>query len=67
MSIIVKASGKDNNDSIVRKFLKQVTQEDVIREYRDRERYKKASERRQERLAEKRRKIARYRRLSRNA
>lgn len=64
MSIIVKAGPNDTSDSIIRKFQKKVVLEGVIPEYREREFYKKDSQKRQERLAEKRRKIMRAKRLS---
>ncbi len=63
-SIVVKAGDKDNTDSIIRKFQKRIALENVIQEYRDREFYKKRSEKRQERLAEKQRKIMRAKRFS---
>jgi ribosomal protein S21 len=64
MSIIVKASGKDSTDSIIKKFQRIVAAEDVIREYRERAVYKKASQKKQERRAEKMRKIRRAHRLA---
>lgn len=63
-SIVVKAQGKDSNDSVIRKFQKRVVTENVIQEYRDRQFYKKKSLVRQEKLAERRRKINRARRLA---
>lgn len=62
MSIIVKASPKDTTDSVIRKFQKRVIMEGVLQEYRDLGVYKKDSEKRQERLKEKRRKIMRAKR-----
>lgn len=62
MAIVVKASGNDNNDSLIRKFQKRVVLEKVIQEYRDRTFYKKASEIRQERRQERLRKIKRAQR-----
>ncbi|OGE32201.1 30S ribosomal protein S21 [Candidatus Daviesbacteria bacterium RIFCSPHIGHO2_01_FULL_44_29] len=64
MSIIVRARDKDNTDSLIRKFQKIVASEGVIQQYRDREYYKKNSIKRQERLAEKRRKIMRAKRYA---
>jgi ribosomal protein S21 len=64
MSIVVKAGPKDNNDSVIRKFQKQVALEGLVQEIRKREAYRKPSQLRQEYLAEKRRKIMRYKRLS---
>ena len=62
MSIIVKAGPGDSTDSVVKKFQKRVALENVIQEYRDRQYHKTASEKRQERRAEKMRKIMRSRR-----
>lgn len=59
MSIIVKKGPNDTNDSLIRKFQKKVVLENVIQEYRDREFHKTDSEKRQERRAEKVRKIMR--------
>jgi ribosomal protein S21 len=64
MSIIVKAGPKDSTDNIIRKFQKKVIMEGVIQEYRDLTYHKKNSEKRQERLAEKRRKIMRAKRYN---
>lgn len=64
MSIVVRASGKDSTDSVIRKFQKRVIMEGVIQEYRDRTYHKKNSEKRQEKLAEKRRKIMRAKRFA---
>lgn len=64
MSIIVKASDKDTTDSIIRKFQKIVANEGVIQQYRELEFYKKESIKRQEKRAEKMRKIKRARRLA---
>ncbi len=64
MSIIVRASDKDNTDAVIRKFQKKVALENVVQEYRDLMYHKKDSQKRQERLAEKRRKIMRAKRLS---
>lgn len=64
MSIIVKAKGNDTSDSLIRKFQKLVATEGVIQQYRELEFYKKNSIKKQERLAEKRRKIRRAKRLA---
>jgi ribosomal protein S21 len=64
MTIVVKAGPKDNTDSVIRKFQKQVAAEGIVQEMRKREAYRKPSELRQEYLAEKRRKIMRAKRLS---
>jgi ribosomal protein S21 len=64
MSIIVKAGPNDNTDAVIRKFQKRVALENVVQEYRDRQFHKTDSEKRQERRAERQRKINRYRRQS---
>jgi len=62
LSIVVKAGPGDSSDSVIRKFQKKVLAEGLVQEIRDRAAYKKPSEKRQEYLAEKRRKIMRARR-----
>lgn len=62
MSIVVKAGPNDSTDSIIRKFQKKVVLEGLVQEIRDRSVYKKPSQKRQEYLAEKRRKIMRAKR-----
>ena len=64
MSIIIKAGPKDTTDAVIRKFQKKVIMEGVLQEYRDLTYHKKNSEKRQERLAEKRRKIMRAKRYN---
>lgn len=64
MSIIVKAGAGDSTDSVIRKFQKKVVMEKVVQEYRDLMFHKKNSEKRKERLAERRRKIMRAQRLA---
>ncbi len=64
MSIIVRAGANDSSDAVIKKFQKRVALEGVIPEYRDREFHKKDSEKRQERLKEKRRKIMRAKRYA---
>ena len=64
MSIIIKASGNDNTDAVIRKFQKKVALENVILEYRDRQFHKTDAQKRQERRAEKQRKIMRAKRLA---
>lgn len=64
MSIIVRANKTDSNDAVIRKFQKRVIMEGVLQELRDRSYHKKNSEKRQERLAEKRRKIMRAKRFA---
>lgn len=63
MSIVVKAGPNDSTDSVIRKFQKKVVLEGLVQEIRDRSVYKKPSQKRQEYLAEKRRKIMRARRF----
>ncbi len=62
MSIIVRAGARDTTDSVIRKFQKRTILEGVLQEYRELGIHKKDSEKRQERLAEKRRKIRRAKR-----
>lgn len=64
MSIVVKAGPNDTSDSLIRKFQKRVALEGVIQEYRELEFHKKDSLKRQERMAEKRRKIMRSKRYA---
>lgn len=64
MPIVVKAGPGDSTDSVIRKFQKKVIAEGLVQEIRDRTVYKKPSEKRQEYLAEKRRKIMRSKRYS---
>jgi len=64
MPIVVRAGAKDTTDSVIRKFQKRVIMEGVIQEYRDLAFHKKNSEKRQERIAEKRRKIMRAKRFA---
>lgn len=64
MSIIVKRGPNETTDAVIRKFQKKVLLENVIQEYRDRQFHKTESEKRQERRAEKMRKIMRAKRIS---
>jgi len=64
MPIIMRASGNDTTDSLIRKFQKKIVAEKVIQEYRDLDFFKKKSEIRQEKRKEKRRKIMRAQRLA---
>jgi ribosomal protein S21 len=64
MSIIVRAQPGDSSDAVIKKFQKRVILEKVVQEYRDMQFHKKDSEKRQERLAERRRKIRRATRLA---
>ena len=61
--IIVKAGQNDTTDKVIRNFQKKVALENVVQEYRDRQYHKTASEKRQERRAEKMRKIMRSKRM----
>ena len=62
-SIIVRANPGDSNDKVIRNFQKKIVLENVVPEYRERQFHKSNSEKRQERLAEKRRKIMRQKRF----
>jgi ribosomal protein S21 len=62
VSVIVKAGPNDSTDAVIRKFQKRVIAEGLVQEIRDRSVYKKPSQKRQEYLAEKRRKIMRAKR-----
>ena len=64
MSIIIRRGPNDTTDSVIRKFQKKIVVENVIQEYRDREYHKTESQKRQERRAEKMRKVMRARRLN---
>ncbi len=63
MSIIVKAQPGQSNDQVIKQFQKKVILENVVQEYRDRQYHKTESEKRQERRAEKQRKIMRAKRF----
>ena len=63
MPIVVKANPGESSDSVIRKFQRKVVAEGLVQEIRDRSVYKKPSQKRQEYLAEKRRKIMRARRF----
>lgn len=63
MSIIVRRSGNDTNDAVIRKFQKKVALENVIQEYRDRQFHKTPAEKRKEQRSERMRKIMRAKRL----
>lgn len=64
MSIVVRAGTHDTPETVIKKFQKRVALEGVIFEYREREFHKKDSERRQERMKEKKRKIRRAKRFA---
>lgn len=61
-SIIIRATGNDNTDSVIRKFQKKSALENVVLEYRDRQFHKSNSEKKQEARKERTRKIMRYKR-----
>lgn len=63
MPIIVKAQPGQSNDQVIKQFQKRVVLENVVQEYRDRQYHKTESEKRQERRAEKQRKIMRAKRF----
>jgi len=63
VSIIIRRGPNDTTDSVIRKFQKKVALENVVQEYRDRQFHKTKSEIRQERRAEKTRKIMRAKRM----
>lgn len=63
MSIIVKAQPGQSTDQVIKQFQKKVILENVVQEYRDRQYHKTESEKRQERRAEKQRKIMRAKRF----
>lgn len=64
MSIVIRRSINDTTDSLIRKFQKRVALENVVQEYREREFHKTKAEERQERRAERLRKIRRAKRLN---
>ena len=64
MSIVVKAGPNDSTDAVIRKFQRKVIAEGLVQEIRKRSVYMKPSQKRQEYLAEKRRKIMRARRFN---
>jgi ribosomal protein S21 len=67
MTIVIRRGPNDSNDSVIKKFQKKALLEDVVREYRDLQYHKSASERRQEMRKERMRKIMRDRRLQKAA
>ena len=67
MTIVIRRGPNDSNDSVIKKFQKKALLEDVVREYRDLQYHKSASERRQEMRKERMRKIMRDRRLQKTA
>lgn len=62
MSIIIKAGPTDTSESVIRKFQKKIVAEGVIQEYREKGFHKTPSEKRQERRAERLKKIMRAKR-----
>lgn len=65
MPIVVRKGPSDSNEALIRRFQKRIIAENVIQEYRDREYHKTESEKRQERKAERERKIMRAKSLNR--
>lgn len=61
-SIVVRASGNDSSDAVIRKFQKKIALENPVLEYRERQFHKTASEKRQEARKERMRKIMRSKR-----
>lgn len=61
-SIIVKAGPGDSSDKVIKAFQKRIALENPVQEYRDRQYHKTEAEKRQERRAEKLRKIIQARR-----
>ncbi len=64
MSIIIKKGPNDTTESVIRKFQKRVALENVVLEYRERQYHKTDAQKRQERRAERQRKIMRAKRLN---
>lgn len=64
VSIIIRRGPNDTTDSVIRKFQKKVALENIIQEYRDREFHKTESDKRQEKRAERMRKIMRAKRIN---
>ncbi len=64
MSIVIKAGPNDSTDAVIRKFQRKVVAEGLVQEMRRRSVYMKPSQKRQEYLAEKRRKIMRAKRYN---
>lgn len=62
MTIIVKAGPQDNTDQVIKRFKKKIQQDDILTEIKDRERYKKPSVIKKEKLAEKKRQRKRAKR-----
>jgi len=52
MAIVIKSQPGDSVDDLIRKFKKQVIQEEVLTELKKRERYKKPSAIKKEKLSE---------------
>lgn len=63
MTFVIRKGPNDSNDTVIRKFQKKTLLENVIPEYRDKKYHKSESEKRQEKRAEKVRKIMRAKRL----
>ena len=54
MAIVVKSKKGDSSSSLIRKFKKAVSAQDIVQRARDRRYYKKPSQLKAERLSEKR-------------
>lgn len=61
MTTVIKAQPGDSVDDMIRKFKRQVIQDEILTEVRRRERFKKPSEVKKEKLSEFRRKKRRSR------
>lgn len=64
MPIIMRATGSDTTDSLIRKFQKKIVTEKVIQEYRELDFHKTKAQLRQEQRKERLRKIRRAKRLA---
>ncbi|MBU0619103.1 30S ribosomal protein S21 [Patescibacteria group bacterium] len=56
MSTVIKAQPGESTEGVIRRFKKQVLQDDILTEVKKRERYKKPSELKKERLSKFRKK-----------
>jgi len=52
MPVVVKAQPGDSADQVIRKFKKKILQNQLLTELKDREYYKKPSERKKDKLSE---------------
>lgn len=64
MTFIIRKGPSDSNDALIRKFQKKTLLENVIQEYRDKQYHKSQSQIKQEKRAERMRKIMRAKRLN---